>query len=64
VNRLRGNAEAVAPQPDAARARDILDQLATRASCRDFDGSVIAPEILEEIISDGVEPPSSCNQQN
>lgn len=64
MSRLRGNAEAVAPQPDAGRVRDILDRLATRASCRDFDGSVIAPEILEEIISDGVEAPSSCNQQN
>ncbi len=51
--------------PDAdAEARSILEKLAGRASCRDFDGSDIAPEILEDIIRDGVEAPSSCNQQN
>lgn len=42
----------------------ILDQLARRFSCRDFDASVIDREILAEIIADGVQAPSSCNQQN
>jgi len=47
-----------------SEAHDILKKLASRASCRDFDGSDIAAEILEDIIRDGVEAPSSCNQQN
>ncbi len=46
------------------RALDILATLASRASCRDFDGSPIAPKTLEDIVRDGVEAPSSCNQQN
>lgn len=58
---LRHDAEIAATR---AEARAILDRLATRASCRDFDGRPIAPEILEEILHDGVEAPSSCNQQN
>jgi nitroreductase/SAM-dependent methyltransferase len=49
---------------DDAEARAILDRLATRFSCRDFDGTDIDRNILEEIIADGVEAPSSCNQQN
>ena len=64
MNRLRDDAEAVVPQDDAAHVRDILDRLAARASCRDFDESLISPEILEDIVRDGVEAPSSCNQQN
>lgn len=59
------------PEVDAAFPRDtnsealyILEKLAGRASCRDFDGSHIAPDILEDIVRDGVEAPSSCNQQN
>lgn len=43
--------------------RDILDALATRRSCRDFDGSRIDRDILAEIVQDGTEAPSSCNQQ-
>lgn len=43
--------------------RGILDLLATRRSCRDFDGSTIDREILAEIVRDGTEAPSSCNQQ-
>ena len=46
------------------RALDILAKLASRASCRDFDGSPISPKTLEDIVRDGVEAPSSCNQQN
>jgi nitroreductase/SAM-dependent methyltransferase len=42
----------------------ILDRLAERHSCRDFDGSAIAPEVLEAIVRDGTEAPSSCNHQN
>ncbi len=64
MNRLRDDAEAALSQDDAAQARYILDRLATRASCRDFDGSDISPDILEDIVRDGVEAPSSCNQQN
>lgn len=44
--------------------RRILDRLATRFSCRDFDGTAIDPGELEQIVTDGVEAPSSCNQQN
>lgn len=47
---------------DAARA--ILDRLAARASCRAFDGSAVAAEVLEDIVRDGLQAPSSCNQQN
>ncbi len=42
----------------------ILAQLAARRSCRDFDGSSIDRETLAEIIADGIQAPSSCNQQN
>ena len=44
------------------RALDILAMLASRAPCRDLDGSPIAPKTLEDIVRDGVEAPSSCNQ--
>ena len=44
--------------------RAILDRLAQRHSCRDFDGSEIDREILAEIVRDGTEAPSSCNLQN
>lgn len=64
VSSLRLDADTVALRAPASDVRSILDKLATRASCRDFDGSQIAPEVLEEIVRDGVEAPSSCNQQN
>lgn len=51
----------------AANADDIretLARLASRVSCRDFDGSPIARQTLEDILADGTEAPSSCNQQN
>lgn len=64
VSSLRPKAEAAQSHPPADEARLILDRLALRASCRDFDGSQIAPGILEDIVRDGVEAPSSCNQQN
>jgi nitroreductase/2-polyprenyl-3-methyl-5-hydroxy-6-metoxy-1,4-benzoquinol methylase len=55
-----------APKPVTAAAdwRAVLDRLALRRSCRDFDGSEIDPEVLEAIVRDGTEAPSSCNQQN
>lgn len=43
--------------------REILDVLAARFSCRDFDGSAIDRETLADIVRDGTEAPSSCNQQ-
>lgn len=64
MSSLRPDAGTAAPQASSSGVRSILDKLATRASCRDFDGSLIAPEILEEIVRDEVEAPSSCNQQN
>lgn len=64
MNRLREDADMAGAQASLSQARAILDKLATRASCRDFDQSPIAREILEEIVADGVEAPSSCNQQN
>lgn len=53
-----------APATAAPDWRDLLDRLAARHSCRDFDGSEIDPETLAEIVHDGIEAPSSCNQQN
>ncbi len=47
-----------------AATQDILDRLAQRASCRAFDGSQIEPSVLEEIVRDGLQAPSSCNHQN
>ncbi|MCK0100700.1 nitroreductase family protein [Pseudohalocynthiibacter sp. F2068] len=64
MSSLRKDADTALPQTPAAEVRSILDKLAARASCRDFDSSLIAPEILEDIVHDGVEAPSSCNQQN
>jgi nitroreductase len=52
------------PETPAADVRQILDRLAKRFSCRDFDGTAIDPAELEQIIADGVQAPSSCNQQN
>ncbi|MEK9854563.1 MAG: nitroreductase family protein [Rhodobiaceae bacterium] len=51
-------------QTGELQALHILETLAARASCRDFDGSCIDPEILQDIVRDGVQAPSSCNQQN
>ncbi|MBT6140118.1 MAG: methyltransferase domain-containing protein [Rhodospirillaceae bacterium] len=43
--------------------RVTLDRLAERYSCREFDGTEIDRDILAEIVRDGTEAPSSCNQQ-
>ena len=44
-------------------AQQILDRLASRFSCRDFDHSPMDPDLLAAIVADGVQAPSSCNQQ-
>ena len=49
----------VAPDVDA-----ILARLAERHSCRDFDNQPIDIATIEEIVADGTNAPSSCNQQN
>nr|WP_249139097.1 nitroreductase family protein [Actibacterium sp. MT2.3-13A] len=41
----------------------MLKELASRHSCRVFDGSAIAVETLRQIVIDGTQAPSSCNQQ-
>lgn len=61
---LRADTGAIQSKTSTKEVREILDKLASRASCRDFDSSLIAPETLEDIVCDGVEAPSSCNQQN
>lgn len=43
--------------------RRILGLLAGRRSCRDFDGSPMDREVLADIVRDGMQAPSSCNQQ-
>jgi len=58
------NTQSTAPAVAQDEARAILARLATRRSCRDFDGTDIDRETLAEIIADGVQAPSSCNQQN
>jgi nitroreductase/SAM-dependent methyltransferase len=55
------SSDTLGADPDVRR---ILDRLATRFSCRDFDGTQIDRAELEEIVTDGVQAPSSCNQQN
>lgn len=41
----------------------VLARLAERFSCRDYDGTPIDPAVVDAIIRDGTEAPSSCNQQ-
>lgn len=65
-SRAETGARAADPGPDLPRSADwraILDILAERHSCRDFDGSAIDRAVLAEIVADGTEAPSSCNQQ-
>lgn len=62
--RSRQDADPTVAPVSALRPREILDLLAARRSCRDFDGSDIDRETLRAIIADGIEAPSSCNQQN
>ncbi|MFB0994026.1 MAG: nitroreductase family protein [Paracoccaceae bacterium] len=64
MSSLRQDEGAGSPEMSTWDVRLFLDKLATRASCRDFDSTLILPETLENIVRDGVEAPSSCNQQN
>lgn len=50
-------------QTNKDEARQILDRIADRRSCRVFDGTPIDPDVLREIVADGTQAPSSCNQQ-
>jgi len=56
-----GNTDGSTGSPDW---QSVLDRLAERHSCRDFDGSAIDRDVLEAIVRDGVQAPSSCNHQN
>jgi nitroreductase/SAM-dependent methyltransferase len=49
--------------PVAGDVQQILARLAQRRSCRAFDGSGMPREVIEAIMRDGLEAPSSCNQQ-
>lgn len=42
----------------------LLSRLASRTSCRAFDGTVIPRDRLAEMLADALEAPSSCNQQH
>lgn len=64
VSRTAQPRSGTTPDPGEPDWRAVLDRLAQRHSCRDFDGSGIDPAVLEEIVRDGLEAPSSCNQQN
>jgi nitroreductase/SAM-dependent methyltransferase len=52
------------PAQDVPDWRAMLDIMATRHSTRAFDGSEIDAATLADIVRDGTEAPSSCNQQN
>lgn len=52
------------PDQVATQASAILQVLAQRTSCRDFDGQRIARPMLEAMLADAIEAPSSCNQQH
>jgi nitroreductase/SAM-dependent methyltransferase len=53
-----------AVEPHSSDAEEILARLASRRSCRDFDGSPLDRGLLAAILADATEAPSSCNQQN
>ena len=50
--------------PVSMNADAVLSWIAARFSCREFDGSAIARDVIDAIIADGLQAPSSCNQQN
>lgn len=51
--------------PDLVSDADtILSRLASRMSCRAFDGTAIPRDQLREMLGDALEAPSSCNQQH
>ncbi|WP_308206223.1 nitroreductase family protein [Aliihoeflea aestuarii] len=45
-------------------AEEILQRLADRRSCRDFAPRSVEKSVLLSILRDGLEAPSSCNQQH
>lgn len=60
---MHDNARKMYAEPGSGAAA-ILKTLASRFSCREFDGSPIDRALLTEIVHDGLEAPSSCNHQN
>lgn len=63
VLQCKNEEDAVTTPSDPRDATEILARLAARFSCRDFAPSIIPRETLAAIVADGVEAPSSCNQQ-
>jgi len=51
------------PAPATLPVDRILALMAARHSCREFDDSAMEPEIVDAIVADGTQAPSSCNQQ-
>lgn len=45
-------------------ARDLLDRLATRTSCREFNGTPLSEDVIRDVLRDAIEAPSSCNHQS
>ncbi|GGB20883.1 nitroreductase family protein [Allosediminivita pacifica] len=45
-------------------ARGVLDRLATRTSCREFDGTPLSRDTIRAVMRDAIEAPSSCNHQS
>lgn len=58
---VHGNLAISGSGPETDR---LLSRLASRMSCRAFDGSPIPREELAEMLGDALEAPSSCNQQH
>lgn len=53
----------VKSKPLPLDAEGALEMLASRQSCRRFDGSTMDHSVLRQIVVDGTQAPSSCNQQ-
>lgn len=51
-------------RPASAEVDAILHMLAQRHSCRDYDSTSIDRAVIDAIVADGLQAPSSCNQQN
>lgn len=50
-------------QAISAEATAVLNSLADRHSCRVFDGNPMDNDVIRQIVLDGTQAPSSCNQQ-
>jgi len=50
--------------PTTMDADAVLSWMASRYSCREFDGSAMGHDVVDAIITDGLQAPSSCNHQN